>query len=145
MAAAPALAIASLVMSAAQTVVSAKQASASRKAQAARIEQQQQHAALQQRIDERNLERKRKQEIGAARARLSASGIGTTGGSGEAVLRGLNGAFDRQLSDGRALYDSGHAGAGSLLDDKYGGIQSMLSSGQQLVGIGQQIVTMSGD
>lgn len=145
MAAAPALAIASIVMSAAQTVVSAKQASANRKAQAARIEQQQKHAALQQRIDERNLERKRKKDIGTARARLAASGAGTTGGSGEAVLRGLNSAYDRQLSEGRALYQSGQAASGSLLDDKYAGLQSMLATGQQAIGIGQQVVSMNAD
>ncbi|MDW3205733.1 MAG: hypothetical protein R8L07_09310 [Alphaproteobacteria bacterium] len=145
MAAAPALAIASLALSAAQTVVSAKQASAGRKAQAARMEQQQKHAALQQRIDERNLERQRKRDIGAARARLSASGSGTSGGSGAAALRGLNVAYDQRLSDGRALYMSGRAASDSLLDDRYGGLQSMLSTGQQAVGIGQQIVSMNAD
>jgi hypothetical protein len=100
--------IMSALGSAASMVQGAQQASAARKQQAATMAHQRQQAALRQRIEERKLERERRSEEASARARLGASGVGSSGGSGAAVLRGLNADYDQALHDSQNLVQRVH-------------------------------------
>lgn len=50
---------------------------------------------------ERAMERDRKKRLAEARVRMGASGISSAGGSGAALLRGLNGEYDRGIEDMR--------------------------------------------
>lgn len=126
-------------LGAASTLNSAQDAAAQRKAQNARVAQQQHQMALRQRIEERRLERKRKSELASARARLGAAGTGTTGGSGAAVLRGLNQDFDQELQDSRSLFNAQMAGTQNLLNTRSGGLGTALSLSRNLLGLGSHV------
>ena len=129
--------IAATIGSAVTSVASsAHQASAARKQQAAALAHEQKQAALKQRIEERKLERQRQSEEASARARLGASGVGSSGGSGAAVLRGLNSSYDQALHDSRALFNSSMEAGPNLLDD---GVGNALQMGQQVFGAGERI------
>lgn len=130
--------IMSAITSTASMVQGAQQASSARKQQAASVAAQQEQAALKQRMDERRLERERRSQEASARARLGASGVGSTSGSGAAVLRGLNSKYDQALSDNRTMFDMSMRNSGSLLDDGPG-FADVLSMGQKAFGVGQQV------
>lgn len=121
------------------TLGGSQQGNAQRKAQAAQIAQQQhqqKQAALRQRMEERKLERQRRKETAAARARLGSSGIGSSGGSGAAVLRGLNSRYDTAVSESRALFDMSRSAPTSLLDDGGSQIADIARKGQAVTDAG---------
>ncbi|MCR9221987.1 MAG: hypothetical protein NXI21_17325 [Alphaproteobacteria bacterium] len=102
-------AIATLALGAVDTAASiSKQRAQRRQAQQRFALEQQQHAqeqqrrALTQRIEERRIERERKQALAAQRARLGAAGVGGAGGSADAIFAGVNQRADQQLADSRA-------------------------------------------
>jgi hypothetical protein len=130
--------IMSALGSAASMVQGAQQASAARKQQAATIAHQRQQAALKQRIEERKLERQRRSEEASARARLGASGVGSSGGSGAAVLRGLNADYYQALHDSRTMFNASMDQGPNLLDDGPG-IGDIFQMGQQVFDMGQQV------
>lgn len=127
-------AIAALAMSAASTATSIQQASSQRKAQARQVAQQQEQAALQQRIEERRLERQKRSEQATARARLGAAGVSSTGGSGAAVIGGLENAYDRRLSENRSALNQANSGPVNLLDDGAAKTNALIGFGNQVVG-----------
>lgn len=131
-------AIIGLALSMASTVAGAQEASSQRKQQAARLAQQQQQQALQQRIEERKLERQRKSDLASARARMGAAGTGTDSGSGAAVLQGLNKEYDQQLADSRSLFNAQMTANQNLLDDGPSGLRTALALGQQAFNFGTQ-------
>lgn len=125
-------------MSVASTAESIASAGSQRKAQARQIAHQQQQATLQQRLKERQMQRQLDSQKATARARMGASGTGSAGGSGAAVLRGLQSDFNQQINDSRALFNSNMAGS-NLLDDR-SAFGNALDIGKQLLGTGQQVV-----
>ena len=88
----------------------------------------------QQRIEQQRLERKRKSQLATARARLGAAGIGSTGGSGAALLGGINGDFDRELQESNQLFNLSQVEP-NLLDDRPQRIRQFTRLGQQVIGL----------
>lgn len=130
--------IMSAMSTAASMVQGAQKASSARKQQAATVAAQQEQAVLKQRIAERKAERERRSQEASARARLGASGIGSTSGSGAAVLRGLNKTYDETLNDSRTQFNMAMQNSGGLLDDGPG-IGDIFQMGQKAFGVGQQV------
>lgn len=129
----PIMTAASGGLGALSTLGGLQQASAQRNAQAARLAQQQRQAALRQRMEERKLERQRRKETAAARARLGSAGVGSSGGSGAAVLRGLNSRYDTALSDSRTLFQMNRSASTNLLDDGGSQIADIAQKGQKVM------------
>jgi hypothetical protein len=135
----PYLMAASTGLGAVSTLGGMQQAEAAQKAQAARAAHDQQRAALEHRMNERRLERERRQKTASARARLGAAGIGSAGGSGAAVLRGLNKEYDIARFDSRTMFDMNRAGGQNLLDDSGSQLADLASNAKSAIGLGKQV------
>ncbi len=99
-------------------------------------QQEMQQLTLQQRLKEKQLERERRSKVASARARLGAAGVGSSGGSGGAVLQGLNKTYDEALNDSRSLHGLSMRGL-NLLEDNSS--SNALGLGRQLLSFGSEI------
>lgn len=135
------LTIAGLALSAVSTASNISSQNAQRRQARRRFAlEQQQHAqeqqrrALTQRIEERRIERERKQALAAQRARLGAAGVGGTGGSADAIFAGIDQRADQRLADLRA--DAALAAdqpVNLLEDDNSATIGALTGFGRQVI------------
>lgn len=140
-----ALSVATSVASIAGTIGSIQQGRSQAKAQAAarnqQITLQQQQAAMRKSIEDRRRQAQRKSQLATARARLGASGVGSTGGSGAALLGGINARFDEQKADSDHMFALSQVKP-NLLDSRPNRLQQLSSTINQGAGLARQVIGM---
>ncbi|MDF1749943.1 MAG: hypothetical protein P1V34_13810 [Alphaproteobacteria bacterium] len=140
MQAAPIIGLVMSAVSVAQTQVQMNQQRKAAKTQAnqAALARQQEinQKTLEQRLKEKQIERERRSAVASSRARLGA------GGSGAAVISGLNKNYNETLADSRKGYDMTVSGL-NLLNDPGdgggGGAAQGLALAQGVLGLGKQV------
>jgi hypothetical protein len=143
--AAPIIGLVISAMGVAQTQAQMSQQRKNAKTQAnqAALARQQQldRKTLDQRLKEKQIERERRSAVARSRAALGASGVGSTGGSGAAVVDGMNQKYNEALADSRKGFDMTISGM-NLLNDNTGSSVSGAAQGLQLaqgvLGLGNQ-------
>ncbi|MBP5856266.1 hypothetical protein KAJ83_04550 [Marivibrio halodurans] len=106
-----------------------------------RAHEQQQHA-LRQRVEERRIERERKQALATQRARLAASGVSGTGGSADAIMAGIHQRADQRLTDLRADTLFQPEPVDLLADDTGDTLKNIAGFGHQVLGVADQTVDL---
>jgi hypothetical protein len=145
-AAAPVIGVVMSAISVAQTQAQMSQQKKAVKAQTAQTalarQQDLDQRTLEQRLKEKQLERERRSAVASSRARLGASGVSSTSGSGAAVIGGLNRNYNDALADSRKGYDMTVSGLNLLNDTSSGasgGAVQGLELAKGLIGIGTQV------
>lgn len=144
--AAPIIGLAMSAIGVAQTQVQMNQQRKAAKTQANQSalarQQELNQRTLDQRLKEKQLERERRSAVASSRARLGASGVSSVGGSGAAVVKGLNQNYNEALADSRKGYDMTVSGLNLLNDtsgSSVGGAAQGLELAKGVLGLGSQI------
>lgn len=127
--------IAGLALSAMSTVGAIKSRQAQQEVRQKRFAIQQQQRALKQRIQERRIERERKEATAAQRARMGAAGLSSSGGSADAIFAGINKQADQQLNDLRQSTALTQRSVDLLADDTGDNLQNLAGFGQQVLNV----------